>query len=175
MSAISAVTVEEMSSKIEPTLKTMPVKTQPKEKTMPVKTSLKKYRQKLMTIKARMRYREQTIKGFRPHLKNGTIPERLKSLLPCPKMASPESQVIVNAACDQVQSVILDQMMQEEEKKLSQDQDSYQTMKDQREGTRQKFKTPKKHKKPTVAQLQQELADLQSKYTQLCSKLETVS
>ena len=83
-----------------------------------------------MTIKARMRYREQTIKGFRQNLKNGTIPKRIKSLLPCPKLASPESQVILNAACDQVQSVILDQMMQEEAKKLSQDQDSYQIVKD---------------------------------------------
>ena len=87
-------------------------------------------------------------------------------------MSSPEAQAIVNAACDQVQSVILDQMIQEEEKKLSQDQDSYQTMRKQREGDRQQLKVPKKTKKPTVAQLQQELADLQSKYTQLCSKLE---
>ena len=63
-------------------------------------------------------------------------------------------------------------MIQEEEKKLSQDQDSYQTMRKQREGDRQQLKAPKKTKKPTVAQLQQELADLQSKYTQLCSKLE---
>lgn len=82
---------------------------------------------------------------------------------------------MVNAACDQVQSVILDQMMQEEEKKVSYDQDSHQTVKDQREGTHQKFKTPKKHNKPTVAQLQQELTDLQSKCTQLSTKLETVS
>ena len=42
----------------------------------------------------------------------------------------------------------------------------------QREGDRQQLKAHKKPKKPTVAQLQQELADLQSKYTQLCSKLE---
>ena len=90
-------------------------------------------------------------------------------------MSSSEAQAMVNAACDQVQSVILDQMIQEEEKKLSQDQDKYQTMKKQREGDPQQLKTPKIPKKPTVAQLQQELADLQSKYTQLCSKLETVS
>ena len=66
-------------------------------------------------------------------------------------------------------------MIQEEEKKLSQDQDSYQALKDQRQGDQQQLKAPKKPKKPTVAQLQQELADLQSRYTQLCSKLETVS
>ena len=40
-------------------------------------------------------------------------------------MSSPEAQGIVNAACDQVQSAILDQMIQEEEKKLIQDQDKY--------------------------------------------------
>lgn len=83
---------------------------------MLVKTRLKGYRQKLMSIKARIRYREQTIRGFRKHLKNGTIPKRIKSLLPSQKWRH-LSQVIVSAACDQVQSVILDQMMQEEEKK----------------------------------------------------------
>lgn len=71
--------------------------------------------------------------------------------------------------------MILDQMIQEEEETLSQDQDSYQTLKDQRQGDRQKFKTPKKPKTPTVAQIQRELAELQSEYTQLCSKLETAS
>ena len=40
-------------------------------------------------------------------------------------MSSPKAQGIVNAACDQVQRVILDQMIQEEEKNLSQDQDKY--------------------------------------------------
>ena len=145
---------------------------EPTEKTMPAKTRLKGYRQKLMTIKARIKYREHTLKGFKKHLKNGTFPQRMKSIKPYPKMSSPEAQAIVNAAGDQVQSVILDQMIQEEEKKLSQDQDSYQTMRKQREGDRQQLKAPKKTKKPTVAQLQQELADLQSKYTQLCSKLE---
>ena len=148
---------------------------EPAEKTMPAKTRLKGYRQKLMTIKARIKYREHAIKGFRKHLKNGTFPQRMKSIKPYPKMTSPEAQAMVNAACDQVQSVILDQMIQEEEKKLSQDQDSYQALKDQRQGDRQQLKAPKKPKKPTVVQLQQELADLQSKYTQLCSKLETVS
>ena len=59
-------------------------------------------------------------------------------------MSSPEAQAIVNATRDQVQSVILDQMIQEEEKKLSQDQDSYQTMRKQREGDRQHLKAPQK-------------------------------
>ena len=90
---------------------------EPTEKTMPAKIRLKGYRQKLMTIKARIKYREHAIKGFRKHLKNGTFPQRMKSIKPYPKMTSPEAQAIVNAACDQVQSVIFDQMIQEEEKK----------------------------------------------------------
>ena len=124
---------------------------EPTEKTMPAKTRLKGYRQKLMTIKTRIKYREHAIKGFRKHLKNGTFPQRMKSIKPYPKMTSPEAQAIVNAACDQVKSVILDQMIREEEKKLSQDQDSYQALKDQRQGDRQQLKAPKKPKKPTVA------------------------
>ena len=43
-------------------------------------------------------------------------------------------------------------MIQEEEKKLSQAQDSYQTLKDQLQGDRQEFKTPKEiHSGPTPA------------------------
>lgn len=99
----------------------------------------------------------------------------MKSIKAYPKMQSSEAQAVVNAACDQVQYVILDQMIQEEEKKLTEDQGSYEALKVQRQGDRQHLKTPKKPKKPTVAQLQQELADLQSKCTQICSKLETPS
>ena len=91
---------------------------------------------------------------------------------PYPKMSSTEAQAIVNAACAQVQRVILDQKIQEEEKKLSQDQDSYHARRKQREGDCQQLKAPKKPKKPTLTQLQQDLVDLRSKYTQLCSKLE---
>ena len=97
------------------TVEEPPVKSEPSEKS--VKTKLKQYRQKLMTIKARIRYREQAIKNFRKHLKNGTFPQRMKSIKPYPKMSSPEAQNIVNAACDQVQCVILDQMIQKEQKK----------------------------------------------------------
>ena len=130
-------------SAISDAVEDLSIKTQRSEQARPVKTKLKGYRQKLMTIKARMRYREQAIKGFRKHLKNGTFPKRMKSIKPYPKMSSPEAQAIVDAACDQVQCVILDQMIQEEEETLSRDQDSYQTLKDQRQGDRQKFKTPK--------------------------------
>ena len=136
------------------------------------KSTLKSYRQKLQAIQARIKYREKAIKGFRNHLKKGTFPKRFKSLRPYPKMDSPESQAVVNAACEQVHCVILDQMILDEEKKLVQDQTSYQAMKKQRECERtQLLKTSKKPQKLSVAQLRQELTDLQSKYTQLCHQL----
>ena len=87
-------------------------------------------------------------------------------------MESPESQAVVNAACEQVHCVILDQMILDEEKKLVQDQTSYQTMKKERACERsQLLKTSKKPQKLSVTQLMQELTDLQSKYTQLCNQL----
>lgn len=79
-------------------------------------------------------------------------------------MGFPKSQAIVDAACKQVQSVILDQMMLEREKRLCQHQDSYQTEKTQREAARQKLNMLKKPKKPTVTVLRHELKDLQFKY-----------
>ena len=64
--------------------------------------------------------------------------------------------------------------------KLTQDEQRCEALKVQRQGDQQHLKTPKKPqlntpkkpKKPTVAQLQQELAELQAKYTQLCKQLE---
>ena len=94
----------------EPTVVSDPI--EPSKKVM-----LRGYRQKLMTIKARIKYREKVIKAFRKHLKHGTFSKRMKSMRPYPKMNSAEAQRIVNAACDQVQCVILDQLIQDEEKK----------------------------------------------------------
>ena len=70
---------------------------------------------------------------------------------------------------------ILDQMIQEEQKKLTEDQDSNQALLVQRQGDRQQLKKIQKAKKSTMAQFQQELTELQSKYAQLCTKLETPS
>ena len=70
---------------------------------------------------------------------------------------------------------ILDQMIQEEQKKLTEDQDSNQALLVQRQGDRQQLKKIQKAKKSTMAQFQQELIELQSKYAQLCTKLETPS
>ena len=160
--------LEETPAVSEPTEENNPMETTMKSK----KPTLKSYRQKLQAIQVRIKYREKAIKGFRNHLKKGTFPKRFKSLRPFPKMESPETQAVVNAACEQVHCVILDQVTLDEEKKLTQDQTSYKTMKKEREGERsQLLKTPRKPKKFTVAKLMQELTDLQSKYTQLCSQL----
>ena len=139
------------------------------------KSTLKSYRQKLQAIQARIKYREKAIKGFRNHLKKGTFPKRFKSLRPFPKMDSPETQAVVNAACEQVHCVILDQMILDEEKKLLQDHDNYQAMKKQRECERsQLLKTSKKPQKLSVTQLMQELTELQSKYAQLYQQLNSI-
>ena len=152
----------------EPIEENNPMETTVKSK----KPTLKSYRQKPQTILARIKYREKAIKGFRNHLKKGTFPKRFKSLRPFPKMESPETQAVVNAACEQVHCVILDQMIEGEERKLLQDQDNYKAMKKQRECERsQLLKTSRKPQKLTVTQLMQELTDLQSKYTQLCHQL----
>ena len=89
------------------------------------KATLRKNRQKRLAVHARIKYREQTIKAFRRHLKQGTFPKRMKSIKPYPKMCSPDAQALVNAACDQVQCIILDQMILEEQQKLAQEQDMY--------------------------------------------------
>ena len=82
-------------------------------------------------------------------------------------MDSPESQRIVNAGCEQVQCVILDQMLVEEEKKLTKDQEQYQGL------LQQKRKVCKKRvKKPSLVQVLKELAELQEKYNQVCKTLE---
>ena len=125
---------------------------------------MKEKRQKRMTVQARIKYRQRVIKAFRKYLNSGTFPKRMKSIKPYPKMGSPESQAIVNAACDQVQCVILDQMIQDGEKKLVQDQEHYQTLQDQK--LRARVNTLKK---PTVTQLQKELAELRAKYSEVCN------
>ena len=141
------------------------------EETKPVmKKRQQSYRQKLQAVKARMKYREKMIKGFRHHLERGTFPKRFKSLKPYPKMETAESQALVNAACQQVECVVLDQMILQEELKLKQEQALCQTMKEERQ-----VELSKKSKKPkmlTMAHLKQELKELQAKYSNLCEKLD---
>ena len=131
------------------------------------KNMMKEKRQKRITVQARIKYRQRVIKAFKKHLNNGTFAKRMKSIRPYPKMGSPESQAIVNAACDQVQCVILDQIILDEEKKLLHDEQHYQSLQEQK--LRRRVKTP------TVAQLQKELAELQVKYSGVCKTLENTT
>ena len=170
---ISKPMVEEISAKAEkPTEET--IKPTVKRK----KLTLSSHRQKLQAIYARIKYREQTVKSLRGHLKKGTFPKRFKSLRLYPKMDTPESQAIVNADCEQVNCVILEQLTLEEEKKLIMEQACYQAMKEKRamEEQEQKENQSRADGKPkmlTVEDVMQELADLRSKYTELCSKLDS--
>ena len=142
------------------------------------KATLRKNRQKRLALQARIKYREQTIKAFQRHLKQGTFPKRMKSIKPYPKTNTSEGQAVVNAACDQVQCLILDQMLVEEQQKLTQDQEMFQTLKEQQLTERPSHKKseprePRKPKKSSVAQLQEELTLLQTSVAQLCSLLDT--
>ena len=134
--------------------------------------TLRRYRQKAQALQARIKYREKAIKGIQQHLKRGTFPKRFKSLKPYPKMDSPDTQAVVNAACQQIECLILDQMILDEEKKLTQEQTEYQTLKELRHRERApRVKTLRNPQKMSMTQLRQELTDLQSKYAQLCQQL----
>ena len=142
------------------------------------KATLRKNRQKRLALQARIKYREQTIKAFQRHLKQGTFPKRMKSIKPFPKMNTSEGHAIVNEACEQVQKLILDQMLVEEQQKLTQEQEMFQTLREQQltEQPRPKrvdSKKPKPPKKSSVTQLQEELTLLQSSVAQLCSLLDS--
>ena len=134
------------------------------------RTTQRRNRQTLHSLQARIKYRERAIQCLSNHLKKGTFPKRFKSLRPYPTMQTPESQAIVKAACQQVESVILEQMIQEERLKLKQDQTRYEVMKQERQSER--ARVPRKPKTMSVLQLQQELKALQAKCGQLCNKQE---
>ena len=138
---------------------------------------LENYQHQYSLLLNRIKYRETAIQALNQHLKNGTFPKRMKSLKPYPTMETPETQAVVNEACQQAEKVLIAQRMQEYERKLQEDRASLQTLKETRRQQRQQMlaekmtQPPKPSKKVTVSQLQQELRDLQTKYTELSEKL----
>ena len=125
-----------------------------------VKTPSKGIKEKQQTaIYSRIKYRERRIQTLKTHVQKGTFPPRMKSIKPIPKMATPESQRIVTAACEQAQRVLLNQMLMEEEKKLTQEQGL--------------FQWKKKRSKPSITQVLKDLQELQDKYHHVCQVLET--
>ena len=144
----------------------------------------KEFRLKQMAQKARIKQREKSLHTFSTHLKQGTFPKRMKSIKPYPKMETPEAQAKVNEACQQVERVILGHMVQDQAMKLKQEQESYEALRQQRVEERQQNKAqttdkatqslkPSKKDRMTVTQLQQELRDMQAKYTALCAQVGT--
>ena len=133
------------------------------------------YQQQYSLLLTRIKYREAAIQGLNQHLKNGTFPKRMKSLKPYPTMETPETQAVVNEACQQAEKVLIAQRIQEYERKLQEDRASLQTLKETRRQQRQQRIASKVADKPpkkvSVSQLQQELRDLQAKYTELSQKL----
>lgn len=150
------------------------------EKGITLAESRKAYLQQYMTIRARMKHREQTIQELKQHLRNGTFPKRMKSLKPYPTMETPEAQTKVDEACQRAEQVILDEKVQEYDRKLEGDRASLQALKESRRKQRQQklaekvAQTSKPSKKVTITQLQQELRDLQAKYSELSQNLPLV-
>ena len=137
------------------------------------------YQHQYSVLLTRIKYREAVIQGLNQHLKNGTFPKRMKSLKPYPTMENPETQAKVNEACQQAEKVLIEQRIQDYEVKLQQDRTSLQTLKETRREQRQQAVKQRQQRKtwkkePTVLQLQQELRDLQVKYTELSQKLTPV-
>ena len=124
-----------------------------------IKSPSKGLKEKQQTaIYSRIKYRERRIQTLKTHIQKGTFPPRMKSIKPIPKMTTPESQRIVTAACEQAQRVLLNQMLVEEEKKLTQEQGL--------------FQWKKKRSKPSITQVLKDLQELQDKYHQVSHLLE---
>ena len=138
--------------------------------------SRKEYLQQYSLLHVRIRQREQAIHKLKQHLKHGTFPKNMKTLKPYPKMENPQTQAKVNEVCQQAEKVILEQRLQDYEHKQQGDRAKLQALKEaRREQRQQQLKAvDKSPKKVTVSQLQQELRDLQAKYTELSQKLTPV-
>ena len=134
----------------------------------------KEYLRQYQLLHVRIRQREQAIRGLKLHLKNDTFPKNMKTLKPYPKMENPQTQAKVNEVCQQAEKVILEQKLQDYDYKQRGDRARLQALKEVRRKQRQQRKAapaPKPSKTLSVSQLQQELRDLQAKYTELSQKL----
>ena len=131
----------------------------------------KESQQKQIALKARIKYREHALQGYKRHLKQGTFPKRMKSLKPFPKMNTPKAQGVINEACQRVEKIILEYMIQDQAENLKQDQTSLDLLKKEQRKAKTLKQTKTDQPMVTVLQLQRELKDLQAKYTDLSQKL----
>ena len=131
-------------------------------------------------LNMRIRQREQAVRELNQHLEKGTFPKRMNFLKSHPPMETPEGMAKVKEALQQVGQAILMEKVQDYERKLQGDRASLQALKETRRKQRQQqlaskaTQTPKPSKKVSMSQLQQELRDLQTKYTELSAKLAPV-
>ena len=125
-----------------------------------------------------MTNREKALRELKEHIKHGTFPKRMKCLNSHPPMETPEGQAKVKEALQQVASAILLEKVQDYEHKLQGDRTSLQVLKETRRKQRQQQLASKakdkSSQKVTLLQLQQELRDLQTKYTELAQNLPIV-
>ena len=142
--------------------------------------SAKQYQRQLILIHNRMTNREKALRGLKEHVKHGTYPKRMNFLKSHPPVETPEGIAKVKEALQQVGQAILIEKVQDYERKLQGDRTSLQTLKETRRKQRQQqlaskaTQTPKPTKKLSVSQLQQELRELQAKYTELAQNLPAV-
>ena len=134
-------------------------------------TMKKESQQKQIALKARIKYREHALQGYKRHLKQGTFPKRMKSLKPYPKMNTPKAQGVINEACQRVEKIILEYMIQDQAENLKQDQTSLDLLNKEQRKAKTLKQTKTDQPMVTVLQLQRELKDLQAKYTDLSQKL----
>ena len=140
-------------------------------------SSRKEYLQQYSMLNMRIRQREQAVRELNQHLEKGTFPKRLNFLKSHPPMETPEGMAKVKDALQQVGQAILVEKVQDYERKLQEDRASLQTLKETRRKQRQQKladKATQTPKKVSMSQLQQELRDLQAKYTELSEKLAPV-
>ena len=141
-------------------------------------SSRKEYLQQYSMLNMRIRQREQAVRELNQHLEKGTFPKRLNFLKSHPPMETPEGMAKVKEALQQVGQAILVEKVQDYERKLEGDRASLQTLKETRRKQRQQQLASKVANKPSktvsMSQLQQELRDLQAKYTELSEKLAPV-
>ena len=122
------------------------------------------YRQQWMTLKARIRYKEASIAQWKRHLEDGTFPSQVPTFKPYPKLDTPNSQAIVNAACHQARKTILMEMLRCTECKLAQDYGDLETLVKERREQRKQERLKTKKGDSVVLQLQQQLKELQAKF-----------
>ena len=149
----------------------------PKGSSQETMWSRKEYLQQYSMLNMRIRQREKAIQELNRHIEKGTFPKRMNFLKSHPPMETPEGQAKVKEALQQVGRAILNEKVQDYERKLQGDRSSLQALKEARRKQRQQQKAappPKPPKKVTLLQLQQELRDLQTKYTELSEKLTPV-